>query len=398
MRLNYFILSEKQMYSTAIKLMFDDLKKSSRIFDIFTELKTSLEHVKGTVVVIGPNSMHNPYDICQEISHTYPLTSVVLLLKKSDIDYKKAMYAGAIDVLDIECDEEEVIEAIQKAETVTRLKMEAEYGDSIDKQAKIITVCSSKGGVGKSTISVNTAVALRKDNLKVAVLDLDLQFGDIALLFDQQPIQTIYDWVKGSYEHGDKSFKPYLLKHKSGVDIMAAPLLPEFAELIKGEHIAYLLDAMKEEFDYIVVDTPPAFVETSLVALENSDVILLIASLDLPALKNGKLAIETLSLLGFKDKIQVILNRDTEMEGMTKETVEDVLGLAIHGTIPSDYRTVISSINKGEPFVEMSTRTPVAKAVLKIVKGIIHSFSLEEQETKNKTEKETTRKKKFFFL
>ncbi|MCL7746728.1 AAA family ATPase [Halalkalibacter alkaliphilus] len=388
MRLNYYILSEKRMYSTAVKMMLDDLKKINKIYDHVSELKTDLEHSKGTVVIIGPNTVHDPYEMCQDLSRIFPLTAVLLLLNKDDIDYKKAMFAGAVDVLDLEGDEAEVIESIKKAEKVINIKVESDPNvKGEEKEAKVITVCSTKGGVGKTTISVNLAAALSKHNLKVAVVDLDLQFGDVALLFDQLPSQSIYDWVKQSYENGDKSFTPYVLKHKAGIDIVAAPDLPEFAELINGEHIAYLIEAMKKEYDMVIIDTPPAFVETSLVALESSDLILLIASLDLPALKNGKLAIETLDLLGLKEKIHILLNRDSEMEGMTKELIEDVLGLEINGRIPSDYRTVISSINNGEPFVTKAARTPVAKAVMKLAEQLIDSFSQGEKVNKEKKKK-----------
>ena len=384
MRLNYFVLSEKRMYSDAVKMMLDENKKPSTIFDILADLRADLEIGNGAVIIIGPHTAQNPYEVCQDISRNFPLTAVVLLLHQEDIDYKKAMYVGAVDVLDIDCDEAEVLESIEKAEKVVAQKVTLEHGNKKTKEAKIITVCSTKGGVGKTTISVNLAASLSKHNVKVALVDLDLQFGDVALLLDQSIDHSIYDWVKLSYENGDKSYRNFMMKTKAGVDILAAPDLPEFAELITGEHISFLLDTMKQDYDYIVVDTPPAFVETSLVALENSDTILLIASLDLPALKNGKLAVETLGVLGLKEKIKVILNRDSEMEGMTKEVIEDVLGLPIKGRIPSDYKTVISSINNGEPFVLRATRTPVAKAILKICEQLIESFPKEKKKKKQK--------------
>ncbi|WP_102348659.1 AAA family ATPase [Bacillus sp. Marseille-P3661] len=373
MRMNYYILSEKRMYSSAVKMLLDELGKMNKIYEIFSDLKQDLENSKGTVVILGPNTLSDPYEICQSITRVYPLTAVLLLLNKADIDYKKAMFSGAVDVVDIDTDETELVESFKKAEQVISLKQETDQTFKRQKAAKVITVCSTKGGVGKTTISVNTAVALNKHNLNVAVIDLDLQFGDISLLFDEQPSKTIYDWVKQSYENGDKSIDDYLVKTKMGIDILAAPTLPEFAELITGEHIAYLIETMKLQYDAIVIDTPPAFVDTSLVALEHSDHILLIASLDLPALKNGKLAIDTLNLLGLKEKISIVLNRDSEMEGMTMELIENVLGMKIHWRIPSDYRTVISSINKGEPFVLSAPRTPVAKAMMKTIEQLLQT-------------------------
>lgn len=395
MRINYFIISDKQMYSTAVKMLLEEMKITSKIFETFYDLKASLTESKGTVVIIGPTIAQSPYEICQEISLLYPFTSVLLVLNKEDIDYKLAMYSGAIDVLDVHTEEEEIVKSIKKAEEIVRLKIEGDkFNTGDEKTGKIITVCSSKGGVGKTTISVNLAMSLKKKNLNVAVIDLDLQFGDVSLLFDIEPTQTIYDWVKESYENGDKSFDEYVSKHKSGIDILASPTLPEFAEMITGEHIAYLCENMIKKYDMIIVDTPPALVETSLVALENSDIILLIASLDLPALKNGKLAVETLSLLGLKEKMRVLLNRDSEEEGISKSIVEEVLSLPISGSIPSDYRTVISSINRGDPFVTMAPRTPVAKAIMTIAEQLLSGFPREKKEKKQKKKGLFTKKTK----
>ncbi len=395
MRIPYFIFSEKQMYSSAIKSVMEDVKKRAAIVDTTVDLKHALEDVKGSIVIIGPHLQKDPYKVCQDLSLNYPASAILLVLNKQDIDYKKAMFSGALDILDIECEESELIESVQKAEEIVKLKVEGNLDlNDEGKKAKVVTVCSTKGGVGKTTISVNIAAALNKKNLKVAVLDLDLQFGDVSLLFDQQPSLTIYDWVKQSYENGDKSFKRYMTKHSSGVEILAAPTLPEFAEMITGEHIAYLIEAMKKEYDIIIIDTPPSFVETSLVALENSDDILLIVSMDLPALKNGKLAVETLNLLELKDKIKIILNRDTASDGITKEVVEEVLAMKIKGTIPSDYPTVISSVNRGTPFVTMAPRTPVAKSLMKISEQLVTAVPLESEKVEVKKNRRSLFKKK----
>lgn len=393
MTMPYFIYSEQKIYASAVKMLLDELDKSNRAFDDFSQLKDELSNSSGTIIIICPSSKRDPYELCQQISRLHPLTAVLLLIEENKLDYKKGMYVGAVDILDIDSDEEEIIDSLKKAEEVIALKIKGnEIVTGEGKEAKIMTVCSTKGGVGKTTISVNTATALSKSNLKVAVIDLDLQFGDIALLFDLQPPRTIYDWVKQSFENGDKSFQRFFIEHPTGIDVLAAPILPEFAELITGEHIGYLLDAIRSHYDVVIVDTPPTFVETSLVALEKSDVILLIASLDLPALKNGKLAIETLNLLGLSDKIRVVINRDDDTEGMTMDLVENVLGRKIETSIPSDYRTVIASINRGEPFITLEPRSQVAKAVMKLSEQIIHVK--EEELSPRKKEK----KKKRFIL
>lgn len=362
-------------------------------FHIVTELHSALKETEGeSIILLGELSITDTYSVCQEITYHYPQTAVVLMLPDESIDLKKAMYSGAVDAVSIYSDQE-CIKAIEKAREIADLKSQRlPQEETIE--GKVITVCSTKGGVGKTTISVNLAVACMKKNLKVAVIDLDLQFGDVSLLFDLKPKKTIYEWMKEGYEEGATSLEGYLTKDETGIEILASPHLPEYAELVTGEHIYTIIQELKKTFDVIVIDTPPSFVETSLVALENSDEILLITSLDLPSLKNGKLALDTLGILGLKDRIKVILNRDTESAELTTEMIEKVLGLPIKQRIPSDYKLVISSINKGDPFVTMAHRSPVAKSVLALADDLIGKPKQKEV-TKEKPSfwKSITRKK-----
>lgn len=385
MVIHYYILMDKHVHIERMK-GFIGKNNLVSIFHTVTELQSALKSAEGeTIVLLGEVAVNDTYTVCQEITYHYPQVAVVLMVPDESIDLKKAMYSGAVDAVSIYSDQE-CIKAIEKAKEIANLKSQRlPQEETIE--GKVITVCSTKGGVGKTTISVNLAVACMKKNLKVAVIDLDLQFGDVSLLFDQKPKKTIYEWMKEGYEAGATSLEGYLTKDETGIEILASPHLPEYSELVTGEHIYTIIQEMKKTFDVIIIDTPPAFVETSLVALENSDEILLITSLDLPSLKNGKLALDTLGILGLKDRIKVILNRDTESAELTTEMIEKVLGLPIKQRIPSDYKLVISSINKGDPFVSMSHRSPVAKSVLALADELIE---------KPKHKKETTKKQSFW--
>ena len=180
--------------------------------------------------------------------------------------------------------------------------------------------------------------------------------------------------------------------------------MPEYAELVTGEHVQFILTQLRERYDVILIDTPPSLVETVIVGMENADEILLITALDLPTLKNGKLAIETLTLLNLRDKIKVVLNRDAEIEGMKTDTVESILGMSIHSRVPSDYKVVISSLNRGIPFVISNPRSLVARSVFTIADKLVVKEKKAGAPVPTHT-KETTRrpflksplfKKKFF--
>jgi pilus assembly protein CpaE len=365
--IHYNTVADKHIHVDRVKNELSAMKKNVVAYQTLLDLKASLEKQSSSVTFLGQASSYDLYEMCQEIAYLFPLTVVILLVNKEDIDYKRAMHSGAVEIVDVN-NPEELKSGIRKAEEILNFKIKQVTKEE-EKEGKVITVCSTKGGVGKTTICVNAAVSYSKKNLKVAVIDLDLQFGDVSLLFDQKPKQTIYEWMKENDSAGPKPIETYLAVHSSGIHILPSPHLPELAELVTGDHVNTIIQEMKKKFDVILIDTPPSFVETSLVALDNSDEILLITSLDLPALKNGKLAVQTLGLLGFSEKIKVVLNRDSEKGDMTLEMAEQVLGLKIEYRIPSDYHLVISSVNKGIPFVIMAPRSPVAKAVLKFAEG-----------------------------
>ncbi|QHS22501.1 AAA family ATPase [Virgibacillus sp. MSP4-1] len=383
--INYFIISSNGPSTEAIKKLLYYDRKFAKSFRNREEFQSFISDDDYGVLFITSSSAYDFYDLCGDISLQMPNLKIILIAHEDEIDYKKAMYVGATDVIPLNFEEQEWKQALVKAESIIEIKLEEAEKKFDRNPARTITVASTKGGIGKTTISVNLAVAFAKQAVNVAIIDLDLQFGDVPLLLDLQPKQTIYEWLKESYENGDGKVNPYITYDpKTKVSVLAAPSSPEFAELITGEHISTILSQLQKEFDVIIVDTPPSFVETSLVAIENSEDILLITSLDLPALKNGKLAMDTFELLGLRDKVKILLNRDTKMEGMDQSSVEKIIGQNLELSIPSDYKTVISSINLGIPFVIRSPKTNVAKSIEKLVKRI----------DSNKDGNETRRKRK----
>ncbi len=376
MKIQWIGFSEKSS-PIEVRQSFGAKGKMITWYSEIDQLEQSLNSSNGTVLFLHESETYSVYELSREISLKYPLLSIVLLV--SIVNYKKALYSGAIDIVSLPIDQQEVTKAVAEAERLIEEKLTKHVNPVENKQGKVITVCSTKGGVGKTTVSVNLAVALSKTNQKVVVLDLDLQFGDIAILYDVQPKKTIYEWVKECYEQDGENVQSFITSHSSGVDILAAPLLPEFAELISGMHVSSVIEQLQKHYDYVIIDTPPSLVETVLVSLENSHEIFLITSMDLPTLKNGKLAIETLQLLGLKDKIKIILNRDTEMEGMKVETVEKILALKVDAKIPSDYKAVVQSFNNGTPFVSSSPKLPVSKGIINLANDMVNGPENKEE-------------------
>lgn len=335
------------------------------------EIKGELLQDKDSVIFLKHSESYDIYQICKEFSLKFPLASIILLIPEQQMDLKKALRAGARDVarIPIELAElEQIIKEVESEQQFRDIPMDVRSIKQI-KNGKIITVCSTKGGVGKSTIAVNLAIALTRQKKHVAVLDLDLQFGDVAIMYDEKPKRTIYEWVKEEYGNG-RSIDNFMIHHKSGVNILAAPLRPEFSEEISEEHIKVLLGELKQHYDLVIIDTPPYFTETVLTALENSEEILLVTCMDIPTLKSSKLCIETLESLNIKDRIKVILNRETKVKGLQPLSVENTLGVPVFARIPGDFKLATNSMNNGIPFLISHPKAGVSKNVISLAEKL----------------------------
>ncbi|MDI6791526.1 MAG: response regulator [bacterium] len=295
---------------------------------------------------------------------------------------QEAMLAGARGLLIQPINREKL------AETVLRIvKIQEKEKEHInaspsalppESRRKVITLFSTKGGSGGSLLSVNLAVMLAKilqpGGEKVALMDLDLQFGDCAVMLNLTPTKTIAGLVKEISEQGkleESLLESYLIKHDTGLKLLAAPLKPEQAELVNGAHIEEIINVLKSSYNFIIIDSPKHLNDSLLAALNLSDLILFVFTLDLPAIKNARLGLDIIDSLGFKDKVSLVINRTETRMGITPSEVEEALNYPILGQIPSDGRKIIPSINEGTPFVLGYEKELVTKRVEELAMKII---------------------------
>jgi pilus assembly protein CpaE len=279
----------------------------------------------------------------------------------------EALEADVADVLLLPQMTENLVFAIRKAGHSGR-RLQASGG----RRGRIVTVFSPKGGTGKTVLASNTAASVAKDEGKKALLlDLDLQFGDAAIMLGIEPEKTIYDLVVAPGELDTEKLAGYVTRHASGLDILPAPLRPEDAELVTEAKLAQLLEVARESYDVIVVDTSPFFHGPMLATLDRTDELLLICSLDVPTLKNVRLALQTLELLSFPpDRISLVLNRANSKVGMKPGEVESALEVKVRFSVPSD-RAVPIAVNRGNPAVLADSRSDFSKSVREISKSVV---------------------------
>jgi len=311
--------------------------------------------------------------------------AIIIMSVQGEQEYlRQAMVAGAREYIVKPFTSDELISSIYRVydlEQRRQVKLQGELQDTPG--GEVITVFSTKGGVGKSTIAVNLGVSLSQEfGFSVAIVDLDLQFGDVAVLLNLIPRQTISDLAAEMNHLDEELLESYLVRHGSGVRVLAAPSRPEYAELVSAELVEKVIKILQDCYDYVIIDTPGLFTDSSMVALDYSQQILLILSLDLPTLKNNKLGLEALNSLNHKDKIKVVLNRSTLELGIGPEDVEMSLGVSLTAQLPSDGRVVVGAVNKGKPFVLSHPQSRVAESLRYLAREIARSNQKASKSTK----------------
>jgi len=245
-------------------------------------------------------------------------------------------------------------------------------------------VFSPKGGTGKTVTATNLATALVKHSGKrTLLLDLDLQFGDAAIMLAIEPDRTIQDLMAAPGELDVEKLAGYTLRHTSGVDVLPAPIRPEDAELVTEPKLARLLEVARESYDMIVVDTSPFFHGPMLATLDRTDELLLVCGLEVPTIKNVRLSLQTLELLSFPpNRIRVILNRANSNVGLKRSEVEAALETKVSFELPSD-RAVPLSVNRGQPAVLAEPGSDFARAI-KDMAGTISKPHAERSATRRR--------------
>jgi pilus assembly protein CpaE len=288
-----------------------------------------------------------------------PERPVLVLAEGSPNGFVRRVFeSGADDILTLPQAPDNVAFTIQKA-------MARKQGTAVGSGVALspmICVLGPKGGTGKTLTACNLAVSLAERNYKVAVVDLDLQFGDVGLALGLAPEKTVYDLAKSGGSLDSDKLDAYLGTHSSGVRVLMGPTRPDHAGVVSTEFLREVYATLRATHDYVVVDTPPGFTPEVIASIDSSSHICMVGMLDSLSLKNTKLGLETLELMGYDpDRTRIVLNRADTRVGITRDDVVAIIGRAPDVFVPSD-RDIPRSINEGTPIVLAKERSEAARA------------------------------------
>jgi pilus assembly protein CpaE len=297
----------------------------------------------------------------------YPDRPVVMVCTAETNGYvSEAIESGVDDIVTLPFDgDPRIAQAIsgQLVFTVEKAmaRSRGERAITGQKLGRMICVLGLKGGSGKTLTACNLAVSLADAGHSVALIDLDLQFGDVGLTLGLTPERSLYDLVRSGGSLDVEKLEDFLTVHPSGLRTLLAPARPDQAGVVTSDFLRDVYPLLRATHDFVIVDTPPSFTPEVIGAVDASTEVCVVAMLDSPSLKNSKLGLETLELMDYAGRVRLVLNRADSNVGISPEDVVAIIGRAPDVLVPSD-RNITRSVNQGEPIALHHRRSDAARS------------------------------------
>ena len=325
----------------------------------------------------------------EQLSSAVPAAAVVMMSVQGEADYlRRSMLAGAREFLVKPFSSDELTASIRqvsarerdKQSRMAALPVTSSGGSQGARTGEpgepgiIVAVFSPKGGVGRTTVAVNLAVAAATElGKKVVIMDGSFQFGDVGVLLNLNPKSKSIAELIPELDAGDlDSIDTFLINHTAGIRVLLAPPSPETAEMITASGVKKVLDRLRADHDLVVVDCTSYFNDTTLAILDAADVILTMLSLEITSIKNMRLFLEVAEQLGYESgKVRLVLNRADSALGIRVADVEHSIGRKVDETIVSDGRSVVYALNRGVPFFLSNREAQVSQDILRLARSVI---------------------------
>lgn len=324
------------------------------------------------IITLGTNA-DQAVKLIQRLNSEAPNTVVISSASDPSPDLVlQSLRAGAREFLQLPIREQELKTVLDRVAEFCAGRVEAPK-----RKGRVIAVFSSKGGCGTSFIAANLAVAT---NARTALVDLNLQAGDLPLFLGIDPRYSFADMAENRARLDDALIKSFVSPYSSNLSLIAAPKEADSADEVEPEHVFEVLQRLRESYEYVVLDPQHTFDSITLAALDQADEIVLVLTLDIPAIRSTQRALEIFDRLGYpRKKIRIVVNRWSKQIDLDLRQVEKFLGEPVIGFIPSDYQTAVTSINLGQPLIQSEPNSKIAQEIRRIA-GVLVSAPLAAQE------------------
>jgi pilus assembly protein CpaE len=330
------------------------------IVDGLDESWQTLQEISPSIVVVvcAGYSDRALYFIDSAVKQDRERPVVVLTMGSPNGFVRRVFESGADDIVTLPEDPERVAFTLMK---VLARRQGAAIASGVA-LGSMVCVLGPKGGTGKTLVSTNLAVALALQGERSVIVDLDLQFGDVGLALGLRPDKTIYDLARSGGSLDAEKLDAYLVEHSSGAKVLLAPTRPDQAGAVGVDFLRDVFAHLRQMADFVIVDTPPGFTPEVIAAIDMSSDVCMVGMLDSLSLKNTKLGLETLDLMGYDPgRVAIVLNRADSRVGISHEDVDAIIGKAPSIYVPSD-RQIPISVNDGDPIVLSEERTEAARS------------------------------------
>jgi pilus assembly protein CpaE len=323
--------------------------------------------------------------LTETLASELPTSPVIIMSVQGERDYlRRAMQAGAREFLIKPFSHDELVAAIRRVYLLEQKKgtflartmpaqPEVQAAPRASGPAEVLLVFSGKGGVGKTLVATNLAVALAEQTRRrVALVDLDLQFGDIGVMLNLDHSRSITELVDGSSGIDDESVGEVLATGPAGIKVLLAPISPELADLVTAEHVRAVITELRRTFDYVIVDSASHLTEFNLEVIELAQRVVVITALTIPAIKDAKLTLKVLESLSVDpESTMLVVNRVDGYADFNQESIEQSLRSPVCVQIPHDPRVIGDAVTRGVPFVTAHPEAEVSRAVRELVAKIV---------------------------
>jgi pilus assembly protein CpaE len=337
--------------------------------EAFDGLKTR----SGSIVAVVDINLdpERAFNVAEQIKQRLPNVRLVMTSPTGAPDtILRAMRSGAEEFLTQPFNWTEVLKSFD----TIRKKVDVHTSKGSER-GHILAISSNKGGVGSTTAATNLAATLVAQKKSVCLVDLVLQFGSVTSFLNIDASYTILDLVKNLKRIDPLFLDGSLVKHASGIRVLAEPFYAEDARRITPADIDEILEVLAQSFDFVVVDTPKEFDDMLALVLDKANLILFITEMDVPSLKSAHRALELFERMGIYDKkIRLILNRYVKSKLMTLESVEKALGVKVFWTLPNNYPVAIAAVNQGLSIQECDPKADISKSYSGLTDAVLNTF------------------------